>query len=86
LCKVLTSFCAMARLLNTKANINGSKLKSRGKLREYHTHKYWSTATSGAGMQHGSHINISLQKFFPQTNHAEKFMREMLCRDRYLQR
>jgi hypothetical protein len=59
--------------------------RSRGKLRECNTHKYVSNATSGAGMQHGSHINISLQ-FFSQTNHAEKFMREVPCRDRYLQR
>jgi hypothetical protein len=34
------------------------------KLRECNTHKYGSTAISGAGMQHGSHINISLQFFF----------------------
>jgi hypothetical protein len=38
--------------------------RSCGKLRECNTHKYGSTATSGAGMQHGSHINISLQFFF----------------------
>jgi hypothetical protein len=35
-------------------------------------------------MQHSSHINISLQNFFPRSIDAEKFIREMLCRDRFL--
>jgi hypothetical protein len=38
--------------------------RTRVKLRECNTYKYGSTDTSGTGMQHGSHINTSLQFFF----------------------
>jgi hypothetical protein len=45
---------------------------------------YIQSATFGAGVQYGSHINSSLQ-FFSQTNSARKSMWVMLCQDRDLQ-
>jgi hypothetical protein len=63
----------MARLLNTKANIDGSKLKVTWE--ECNTHKYGSTATSGAGVQYGSHMNISLQFFFSNEPYGKIYAR-----------
>jgi hypothetical protein len=42
------------------------------------------SATCGAGVKHGSHINSSLQ-FFSQTNHARKSTLKILWRDCYFQ-
>jgi hypothetical protein len=43
------------------------------------------TTFRGLKCVHG-HMNISSLQFFSQTNHPAKFMQEMLCRERYLQR
>jgi hypothetical protein len=67
--------------MKTNTNIDDLKLKVTWEAKRLYT--YMQSATRGAGVQHGSHLNSSLQ-FFSQTNHARKSLREMLCRDRDL--